>query len=117
MFKGWAILPATEYVANGGTKADLKQCMDFWPRKGTVVVCQKPNGRFHFICGSGGSSYAELGSSHQCYHDQTGAQFPGPWIVVNEIYYDDAGVTRYATDPIEGVNVPKNLKAPVACFK
>jgi hypothetical protein len=38
--------------------------------------------------------------------------------VVNEIYYDtDKRTTRYAVDPIEGVNVPKNFKAPVACFK
>ena len=51
---------------------------------------------------------AKLGSSHQCYHDQTGAQFPGPWIVVNEIYYDTkAGTTRYATDPIEGSASPR----------
>lgn len=118
MFKGWAILPSTDYVANGGAKADLKQCMDFWPGKGTLVVCKKPNGAFHFISGCGDSSYAKIGSLQTCYHDQTGAQFAGPWEVVNEIYYDTAvKTTRYAVDPVEGVNVPKNFKAPVACFK
>ena len=120
-FRSWAILPSTEYVANGANKATLKQCMEFWSGHGTIVVCQKPNGQFHFIAGAGsaeGSKYAEIGSAQECHHDQTGAKFVGPWIVVNEIYYNAAtNETRYAVDPVEGVNVPKNFKAPVACFK
>jgi hypothetical protein len=39
MFKGWAILPSTEYITKGGTKTDIKQCMDFWSGEGTIVVC------------------------------------------------------------------------------
>lgn len=118
MFKGHAILPSTSFVSNEGkAKATLKECIDFWGPTGTIVVCVKPNGQFHFIAGASGN-YHKAGDKFECYHDQTGSQFAGPWTCVNEIYYDaKAGTTTYQVDPVEGVNVPKNMAAPAACFK
>ena len=118
MYNGHAILPSTSFVSNtGSSKATLAECIDFWGPNVTIVVCKKPNGQFHFIAGANGH-YHNPGDEFECYHDQTGVQFAGPWVVVNEIQYDaKAGVTQYLVDPVEGVNVPMRMAAAVACFK
>jgi hypothetical protein len=115
MFKGWAILPAAQCLF-GKTKVSIDEIAKEWSN-GTIVVMKKPNGQLHFIAGSSGS-YGEIGSFHECYHDQTGGQF-GRWQIVNAITYstkDGVVSFKYAVEPlVQGVNFA--LKAGMAVFK
>ena len=116
MFKGCAILPAAQVLFDK-TKVALKDIPEQWSN-GTVVVCKKPNGKLHFIAGASGS-YSEIGELQQCYHDQTGAQFAGPWEVVNEVRYkknDDGSMDWTPKIPFDAkFNI--STKAALAVFK
>lgn len=115
MFKGWAILPAAQ-VLFGKTKVSLNEIPREWA-EGTVVVCRKPNGQLHFIAGASGH-YADVGRRVHAYHDQTGAQFAGPWEVINEVVYKTVdGVAQFT--PLAPFDETLNVgtKAALAVFK
>lgn len=115
MFKGWAILPAAQTLFNK-TKVSLKEIPVQWAQ-GTVVVCRKPNGQLHFIAGSHGH-YADVGKNVHTYHDQTGAQFAGPWEVVNEIAYTTVnGEVQFLPTVPFNDKLNANTKAAMAVFK
>jgi hypothetical protein len=110
----WAILPAAQCLF-GKTKVTLDEIAKEWP-SGTVVVCKKDNGQFHFIAGASGS-YAKVGDRVEVHHDQTLSRI-GTWTVVNEIVYEtvSGGVNfAYAQMPALGENLV--LKAAMAVFK
>ena len=107
----WSILPAAQCLF-GKSKVTLADIRTEW-ESGVVVVCKKPNGSFHFICGSGGGSYAKIGTRVEAIHDQTFAKF-GTWEVVNEIIYDKKQ-EFYAVPPVIGVNMVE--KAAMGVFK
>jgi hypothetical protein len=115
MFKGWAILPAAQCLF-GKTKVTMGEIAREWV-SGTVVVCRKPNGQLHFIAGAGGH-YADIGKMVHAYHDQTGAQFAGPWEVVNEVSYKTVD-DQVQFQPLVPFNdeLTANTKAAMAVFK
>lgn len=115
MFKGWAILPAAKVLFDK-SKVQLADVPKQWS-SGTVVVCKKPNGQLHFIAGASGN-YADLGRQVECYHDQTGAQFAGPWLVVNEVAYKMVdGVVQWQPKVPFSNDLNVTTKAALAVFK
>lgn len=98
-FNSWAILPAAKSLFNKN-KVTLAEIASAWSY-GTIVVCVKDNGQFHFIAGASGS-YSSIGEYHKVHHDQTQARI-GFWLIVNEIRYskDSNGqvVFDYAVPP------------------
>lgn len=115
MYKGMPILPAGD-VLFGKTKVAMKDIPREW-KSGSILVFSKPNRQLHFVAGSLGD-YAKIGSSMQCYHDQTGAQFAGPWVVVNEVSYEtkDDAVTWTSKVPFDS-SLNTETKAALAVFK
>jgi hypothetical protein len=114
----WAILPAAQCLFNK-SKVSIdeiaKECGRYTGR-GTIVVCKKPNGQFHFISGCSGS-YAKIGQVQDMHHDQSLARI-GTWTVVNEVSYSTVeGVTNwaYAVPPVMGETLAP--KAAMAVFK
>jgi hypothetical protein len=114
----WAILPAAQCLF-GKSKVTIdeivKEC-GAYSGQGTVVVCMKPNGQFHFISGASGN-YAKIGQVQDVHHDQSLARI-GTWTVVNEISYSAVeGVTcfTYAVPPVMGKTLA--VKAAMAVFK
>lgn len=110
----WAILPAAQCLF-GKAKVTLDEIAKEWP-SGTIVVCKKDNGQFHFIVSASGS-YVKVGDRVEVHHDQTLSRI-GTWEVVNEISYDtvDGAVNfKYAVEPVLGQNLP--AKAAMAVFK
>lgn len=114
----WAILPATQCLFDK-SKVTIdeiaKECGQY-SGKGTIVVCKKPNGQFHFISGASGN-YAKIGQVQDVHHDQTLSRM-GTWTVVNEVSYSTVdGVTNwtYAVPPIMGATLAP--KASMAVFK
>ncbi len=115
MFKGWAILPAAKVLFDKN-KVELADIPNQWP-SGTVVVCKKPNGQLHFIAGAS-DNYSELGKQVECYHDQTGAQFPGTWLVVNEVSYKTVdGKVEWSPKLPFNKDFNVTTKAAMAVFK
>lgn len=114
----WAILPAARCLFNKN-KVTLTEIAEFW-NEGTVVVCRKPNGQFHFIAGASGS-YSKLGRLQSVHHDQTFASM-GDWEVVNEVNYkmvDGVPEFTYAAEPIFTKGPTQNMvpSAAMAVFK
>lgn len=106
----WAILPAAQ-VLFGKNKVDLNDIATQWS-EGSVVVCVKENGQFHFIAGASGS-YSEIGKCHDVHHDQTLARI-GNWLVVNEIRYkkvDGELELEFAVPPVYAKSATGNTKA------
>jgi len=105
----WAILSASCLFSS--TKVTLEQVMKEW-EKGTILVCEKPNGSVGFIAGSQGH-YCDIGTRHKCHHDQTLANL-GMWEVKNIINYEtiDGLLNSTATIP-----VALTQKGTIAVFK
>lgn len=115
MFKGSAILPAG-CLFSDRTKVALKEIPREW-KSGTVVVFSKPNGQLHFVAGGQGD-YFKIGATTSCYHDQTGAQFAGPWVVVNEVSYETKdGQTTWTPKVPFDTSLNTETKAAIAVFK
>lgn len=116
----WAILPAGNALF-GKNKITAKELTGVW-ENGSVVVCKKPNGQFHWIAGSKSKSgpmslYAEIGAFVNVYHDQTFARI-GRWEVVNQFDYELDGENlkiEHAVKPVIGVNMVQ--KAGLHVFK
>ena len=111
MFKGWAILPAARALFDKN-KVTIQEIANFWGN-GTIMVMKKPNGQMHFIAGAGGD-YAPVGAFHDCYHDQTGAQF-GTWQVANVVHYSKDADGKFHFTATNGVDT--TMKAALAVFK
>jgi hypothetical protein len=116
MRNSWAILPATQCLFNKAkvTIDEIAEC----DHTGTIVVCLKPNGQFHFISGASGN-YSKIGAKRNVHHDQSLARM-GTWEVVNEIYYERDSKTSainftYAVPPVMGKTLAP--KAAMAVFK
>lgn len=110
----WSILPAGQ-ILFGKSKVTLDDIAREWG-SGTVVVCLKPNGQFHFIAGSSGD-YAKIGTIQDVHHDQTFARI-GTWKVVNEIHYklvDKTLELKFAVPPVD--KVTHVAKAGLHVFK
>ena len=117
-----AILPAAEVLFKK-RKVSLDDITSQW-EAGTVVVCSKENGHFHFIY-DGAHGNSEIGATHDFHHDQTGAHM-GSWVIVNELTYkkvDGQLEVTYGIPPIAAKslksdpNANMTTLAPFAVFK
>lgn len=115
----WPILPAAQcfFNKNKVTIQEIAKELGY-QGKGTVVVCKKPNGQFHFIAGALGY-YSDIGVMQKVHHDQTHVNI-GTWEVVNEVYYnltnvDGSAKLTFKVPPVAGENIVE--KAGLHVFK
>lgn len=113
--RGWAILPAT-MALYGKRVVDIKTAASEWaPHEETILVCTKEEGsrqRILFLASSGSPSswLKEMGTTHECFHDQTQAS-KGFYTVVNVVGFKDGEIISSVND------IGLNVKASVSVFK
>ena len=108
-----AILPAG-CLFNNRTKIEMQEIGKEWAT-GTVLVMEKPNGSIGFIAGSAGDYGVKIGSTFDCYHDQTGARM-GYWKVLDQIKYKMVDGEFTVTESLSA-KFALNTKGTIAVFK
>lgn len=111
MSGGWVILPAT-MALYGKRAVTLDEAVAEWGT-GSIYICTKEeNGknRVLFVFTSGQAPFSAVTSTHEAFHDQTGAS-KGFYTVMNVVHYQNGERTGSANQ--FGLNV----KASLAVFK